>query len=72
MVSAFGLMIYGISFVGSFSLGYLILRTAFPEKQKLLSSKKMQYGYLIGIPIIVLSSVFGESYFSIVCVISFG
>ncbi len=59
----FILIIYGITFIGSFSLGYLILRTAFPEKQKLLPSKKLIYGYLIGVPIIIISSAFGENYF---------
>lgn len=63
MISAFGLVIYGLSMVGSFSLGYLLLRTAFPEKQKLLGSKKLGYGYAIGTPIILVSSIFGESYF---------
>ena len=63
MVSAFGIILYGISFIGSFSLGYILLRTAFPEKQKLLPSQKLEYGYAIGVPIIILSSIFGEKYF---------
>lgn len=62
-LSSFGLIMYALAFLGSFSLGYLLLRTAFPGKQKMLLSEKLQFGYIIGAPLIVISSIFGEQYF---------
>ncbi len=45
--------LYGLALLGSFSLGYSLLRLGFPEKQGLSLIQKVTYGYAIGILIFI-------------------
>ena len=57
------IVFYALSFIGSFSIGYGILRAGFPEKQSLQAMEKLGYGYGIGaiifIPGLIAAGFFG-------------
>jgi hypothetical protein len=42
-------IVYGFFLLGSFSLGYSLLRIGFPQTQKAEYTKKVLYGYIMGI-----------------------
>jgi uncharacterized membrane protein YgaE (UPF0421/DUF939 family) len=63
-------LLFIVSFIGSFSLGYMILRTALPEKQSASLQEKLGYSYALGIimfipSFIVASSISAKSFFLI-------
>jgi hypothetical protein len=49
-------LIYGFYVIGSFSLGYSLLRTVFPQTQKQGVINKLIYGYLIGVMVVIPSA----------------
>jgi len=64
------IVFYLLALVGSFSLGYGILRTGFPRMQEAGKIKKIGYGYGLGaivfVPGIVAASTFGDKGFFLV------
>ena len=70
-------LIYGFFLLGSFPLGYALLRTGFPSTQKTGLFSKLAIGYLIGAIIFAIPLVLiflfglGEQYFSLASVITF-
>lgn len=61
--------LFVLAFLGSFSLGYSLLRTGFPSKQDSIISEKIGFsivfGILVFIPGFVISNVYEKSFFLI-------
>lgn len=51
------LILYITSLLGSFSIGYSLLRIGFPEYQEKTSLEKIGYGYLVGIIVFIPSII---------------
>ncbi len=68
-------LIYSIHFLGSFSLGYFLLRLGLPSSQEYSLQKKLIFGLLLGtllfIPGLVAAIQFDENYFYILPIILF-
>jgi len=68
-------LFYGLVIIGSFSVGYGVLRAAFPAKQALKASKKLVQSYALGIAIfgpgIVLAVLISDPVFFVVSGILF-